>query len=181
MPTNHSVRSVTAGIMMAMCLACAHRKLTAKVLTACALTCALTTLTAFTCTLIGLDEKTFEHYGTTWNEFTRTSNPPYKWLHIFQLRDFMLALGNPLGLPPPCELPDDGTVKTGLGSADSRKFKQVYSQVLLETHFSYLTSMLVNASYCCVVNRHSHHSHIPMASYYGVDNRHSHSTCQWSP
>ena len=70
----------------------------------------------------------------------------------------MLALGPPLGLPPPRELPDDGTVKTGLGSADSQKFKQVYSQVLL------LLLMLVNTSDCYVVNRHLHDSYKQLAT-----------------
>jgi len=45
----------------------------------------------------GIEKDVFEHFGQLWLESTDKNDPPFKFLHTYQLRGFMLQLGPPLG------------------------------------------------------------------------------------
>merc|ERR1712196_280002 len=66
----------------------------------------------------GLEPETFDHYAATWFEFTGRSVPMHKWLHTYQLRKFLIALGKPLGIR---SLDDP---------SDQAKYNYLYGQML---------------------------------------------------
>ena len=47
---------------------------------------------------LDMEQDVFDHYGQVWLDFTKGSKPVHKWLHTFQLKPFLIALGEPLGL-----------------------------------------------------------------------------------